>query len=57
MNKMDNYATKVVDENELQIKLLKIFEFKSYNIGYHVYKDRWKSVKGWYDESGCQVKK
>ena len=54
---MDNYATKVVDENELQIKLLKIFEFKSYNIGYHVYKDRWKSVKGWYDKSGCQVKK
>lgn len=43
---MDNYATKVVDENELQIKLLKIFEFKSYNIGYRVYKDGWKSVKG-----------
>ena len=34
MNKMDNYATKVVEENELQIKLLKTFGFKSYNIGY-----------------------
>ena len=46
MNKMDNYATKAVEENELQVKLLKTSEFKLYNIGYHVYKDRWTPVKG-----------
>ena len=37
---------KIVERNELQITLIKIFEFTSYVMGYHVYKDRWTPVKG-----------
>ena len=35
----------IVKQNELQINLLKTFEFTSYVMGYHVYKDRWIPVK------------
>ena len=35
----------IVKQNELQINLLKAFEFTSYVMGYHVYKDRWTPVK------------
>ena len=35
----------IIKQNELQINLLKAFEFMSYVMGYHVYKDRWTLVK------------
>ena len=35
----------IVKQNKLQINLLKAFEFTSYVMGYHVYKDRWTPVK------------
>ena len=35
----------IVKQNELQINLLKAFEFTSYVMGYHVYKDLWTPVK------------
>ena len=37
---------KIVERNELQITLIKTFEFTSYVMGYDVYKDRWTPVKG-----------
>ena len=36
---------KIVEQNELQITLLKKFEITSYVMGYHVYKDHWTSMK------------
>ena len=36
---------KIVEQNKLQITLLKTFELTSYVIRYHVYKDCWTSVK------------
>ena len=36
---------KIVEQNELQIVLHKIFEFTSYVMGYHEYKDCWTPVK------------
>ena len=35
----------IVKPNELQLNILKAFEFTSYVIGCHVYKDRWTRVK------------
>ena len=35
----------IVKQNELQINLLKTFEFTLYVMGYHVYKDHWIPVK------------
>ena len=35
----------IVKQNKLQINLLKAFEFTSYVMGYHVYKDLWTPVK------------
>ena len=48
MNKMDMTVSsqKKVEQNKLQLTLHKTFEFTSYVMGYHVYKDRWTSVKG-----------
>ena len=37
---------KTVEQNKPQIALLKTFEFTSYIMGYHVYKDLWSPVKG-----------
>jgi len=36
---------KIVEQNKLQIVLNKTFEFTSYVMGYHEYKDRWTPVK------------
>ena len=35
----------IVKQNELQINLLKAFEFTSYVMGYHVYNDHWIPMK------------
>ena len=44
---MDKKITpqKKVEQNELQITLLKRFELTSYVMGYHAYKNRWTPVK------------
>ena len=44
---MDTEITphKIVEQNELQIVLHKTFEFTSYVMGYHEYKDRWTPAK------------
>ena len=44
---MDTKITphEIVEQNELQIVLNKTFEFASYVMGYHEYKDRWTPVK------------
>ena len=36
----------IVEQNKLQLTLHKTFEFTSYVMGCHVYKDRWTPVKG-----------
>ena len=36
---------KIVEQNELQIVLRKTFEFTSYVMGYHEYKDCWTPMK------------
>ena len=36
---------KIVEQNKLQIVLNKTFEFTSYVMGYHEYKDRWTPAK------------
>ena len=46
----------IVKQNELQINLLKTFEFTSYVMEYHVYKDRWIPVKSENVKSGCRAK-
>ena len=37
---------KIIEQNKLQIILFKTFEFTSYVMGYHIYKDRWAPVTG-----------
>ena len=48
MDKMDMTITpqKIIEKNEFQITLFKTFEFTSYVMGYHIYKDRWAPVTG-----------
>ena len=36
----------IFEQNKLQITLFKTFEFTSYVVGYHIYKDRWAPVTG-----------
>ena len=42
---MEVTTQEIVTQDELQINLLKTFEFPSYAMGFHVYKDRWTPVK------------
>ena len=46
--KMDVDITlqEIVDQNELEINLQSTFEFPSYVMGFHVYKDGWTPLKG-----------
>ena len=37
---------KILEQNELQLALLKTFEFTSYVMAFHVFKDCWTHVKG-----------
>ena len=37
---------KILEQNELQLALLKTFEFTSYVMAFHVFKDCWTNVKG-----------
>ena len=37
---------KILEQNELQLALLKTFEFTSYVMEFHVFKDCWTHVKG-----------
>ena len=48
MNKIDMTITpqKILEQNELQLTLLKTFEFTSYVMAFHVFKDCWTHVKG-----------
>ena len=48
MNKIDMTITpqKILEQNELQLALLKTFEFTSYVMAFHVFKDCWTHVKG-----------
>ena len=48
MNKIDMTITplKLFERNELQLTLVKTFEFTSYVMAFHVFKDSWTHAKG-----------